>query len=999
MRASTVVAAALVSAALAAPEIDAARYAVTEVYNKGAALNPDGLPATAYLRPLDISADGAGNLYVLGGSPIQVLKIGPDGIVRRIGGGGTLAPATGLRATDVSILGAANQHLAADKAGNVYVSDRFRHQVYRFGADGLVTMIAGTGTRGFSGDGGPGPAAELNTPSDVAVDDAGNLYIADSLNRRVRRVAPDGTIQTVAGNGESVKSGDGGPATAAGLGGTWPLAVSSDGHLYFYDVTNPNSRLASIRRVNLTSGVIETFAGGVNPFGLGSTCKNDGVAPTAACFEELNGLAAGPDGALYFGERRLNGLTTRIRKVSGGTVSTVAGGNQHGISGDGGPAQAAFFSDVRALCSDLAGSLWLLDHLVVRKISGGRIETVAGAHSGPAIGEGGPLASSQLREIVAVTRDAQGNFCFADQHTHSVYRTAPDLSNLTRVAGTGFPGNGGDNGAAASSPLWDPIDVEADQAGNIYIADTSNGRVRKVTPNGQMTAVAGSDHPEPFFSEGMPARRADVWPVNLRLRNSGDLYIFTMDNQILRLAPGGTLHRYAGNGTYGYGGDGGPAVQAQFRNPFGIDFDVEGNGYVADLNNHRIRRIAANGTVTTVAGTGESGYSGEGGPATAAKLLRPSDVRVDAAGNILFFDAGNHRVRRINRDGTIQTVCGGGTGFENQWEATGIQMWGESTYPGSLHSDADGVLWVNDNARVMRLDPAQIFRNWVFNAASFVFGPVAPGEIITFYGEDIGPATLTKAAYSAGGQLDRTVAGTQVLFDGQPGPLVYVSKTVNSAVVPYSASGSVRMEVVVNGQRTNAINLTVAPSMPGVFTYSGGAGQIVAVNQDLKFNGAPEPAARGQWVTVFLTGQGVTTPVIGDGVLPSGPQWPAAAGGVSIKVGGVDVPPGDIWNGLIYQGVLQVNFRVPESAPAGGAAPLVVSVGEASSQAPATLAPGHFAKGTDCSVHFALRALGRYLRGFSGMPARMKPSCRSRQASRCLSDQPRFAITAYSPRR
>ncbi|HSW49090.1 MAG TPA: hypothetical protein VLH09_02900 [Bryobacteraceae bacterium] len=236
------------------------------------------------------------------------------------------------------------------------------------------------------------------------------------------------------------------------------------------------------------------------------------------------------------------------------------------------------------------------------------------------------------------------------------------------------------------------------------------------------------------------------------------------------------------------------------------------------------------------------------------------------------------------------------------------------------------------------MDPARLFSNWVYNCASFVHGPVAPGECFAFYGDDIGPGSLVSGAYSAEGNLSRSISGTQVLVNGNPVPVIFASKDFTSALMPYGISGTVRLEVQRPGGKTNGVDLAVAPTMPGLFTYAGGTGQVVAVNgENWTFNGAAAAATRGQWVTIFLTGQGEVTPAVGDGVLITGnPSWPSPVTPLRIQVGGVEVPAGDIWAGLTYQGVLQVNFKVPDSAPTG-VVTLLVTMGGASSQAGTTI--------------------------------------------------------------
>jgi len=319
-------------------------------------------------------------------------------------------------------------------------------------------------------------------------------------------------------------------------------------------------------------------------------------------------------------------------------------------------------------------------------------------------------------------------------------------------------------------------------------------------------------------------------------------------------------------------------------------------------------------------------------------LNQPSDVKVDTAGNVYVMDSMNNRLRRVSPQGTIETVAGGGSGFRNQAEATSIALWGLSEYFASLHLEPDGRLWLNDNFRLTRLETARLFTNWVYNCASFVSGGVAPGECVAFYGEDIGPDSLVQAAYDNNGNLARSAAGTEVLVNGVPAPMIFTSKDFNAFLMPYGILGAVTLEVRRPGGTTNSITLNVVPTMPGLFTYAGGTGQIVAVNaENLTFNGPSQPATRGQWMTIFATGQGQVTPQVGDGVaIPNLGPYPAPVAPVSITVGGVAVPSGDIWTGLTFQGVLQINFKVPEAAPAGDQ-PVVVTIGSASSQKSATV--------------------------------------------------------------
>ena len=506
----------------------------------------DGGPATAAQLniPRGVAVDGAGNLYIADRDNHSIRKVDAAGVISTVAGDGTLGfggdggPAVAAQLD--SPFG-----VALDAAGNLYIADRGNHSIRKVDPAGGISTVAGDGTRGFGGDGGPATAAQLYVPSGVAVDGAGNLYIADRGNRRIRKVDPAGVISTVAGDGTLGFGGDGGPATAAQL--NYPSGVAPDGAGNLYIADRDNHR---IRKVD-AAGAITTVAGG-GPVG-------DGGAATAAQLWSPNSVA--PDGAgnLYIADTRNN----RIRKVdSAGVISTVAGDGTRGFGGDGGPATAAQLWSPNSVAPDGAGNLYIADGVNnrIRKVdSAGVISTVA----------------AQLANPRGVALDGAGNLYIADFGNHRI-RKVDAAGMITTVAGDGTEGSGGDGGPAVAAQLNRPAGVAADGAGNLYIADFGNQRIRKVDSAGVISTVAA----QLFYPSGVAPDGA------------GNLYIADSGNQRIRkVDSAGVISTVAGDGRGGYSGDGGTATAARLSNPAGVAVDGSGNLYIADTGNHRIRRL------------------------------------------------------------------------------------------------------------------------------------------------------------------------------------------------------------------------------------------------------------------------------------------------------------------------------------------------------------------------------------------------------------------------
>lgn len=625
----------------------------------------DLLPATqAWLEsPRAVAIDAVGNFYIADWGHHRIRKVDAvTGTIHTIAGtgepglSGDSGPATEARVGFPATV-------AVDGQGNLYIPAGAA--VRKVDAmTGIISVVAGTGERGESGDGGPATEARLYA-GEVVLDVSGNLYIAG--RNRIRRVdGATGIINTVAGTGERGFDGDGGPASEAQLGEMRGLAVDGSGNLYIADYGNDR-----IRRVDGATGMISTVAGNGE-----SRYSGDGGPATEAGLSRLEGVAADRSGNVYAAD------WYRIRKVDAttGTIHTIAGTGERGYSGDGGPATEARVGLVEGVAVDGSGNIYIAAHNRVRKINAatGMIDTIAG---------GGQVDSfwarfGKLSRPRGLAVDGNGYVYIADFGNNRIRGVSAFKSDIITRAGTGEGGDSGDGRRATAARLGFPVGVAADAAGNIYMADTFNHRIRKVDAATRMiSTVAGTGRFGSFgdVGDGGPATEAMLaHPHDVAIDIAGNLYIADRGSSRIRKvdAATGTISTIAGTGgrfAHGYSGDGGPATEAKLRFPAGVAVDGSGNVYIADTLNSRIRKVdRATGTISTIAGTGRFGIgedNGDGGPATEAMLRHPEGVAVDTAGNVYIADPVSFGIRKVDAcTGMISTIAGTGqlgTGEDN----------------------------------------------------------------------------------------------------------------------------------------------------------------------------------------------------------------------------------------------------------------------------------------------------------------------------------------------
>jgi len=614
-------------------EVSAATGVITTVAGVGiAGYTGDGGQATdAELDyPTAIARDSSGDIFIAD-SLNNLIREVSGGVISTVAGNGNDGySGDGHEATAAEL--SSPSGVAVDSHGNLYIAD-FGNDVIREVSGGVINTVAGNGISGYTGDGHQATAAELSSPSGIAVDTSENLYIADSGNNVIREVSA-GVINTVAGDGTSGYSGDGQQATAAELAGPSAVAVSA-GTIYIADTYNDVIR-------EVSAGVINTVAGDGT-----SGYSGDGSQATGAELSNPSGVAVDSSGNIYIADTENN----VIREVSLGMIKTVAGDGFVTYSGDGGQASNAGLSNPASVTVDSAGNIYIADfyNSVVREVnaSSGVITTVAGDGTSGYSGDGQQATAAQLNEPTGVAVDAAGDIFIADSG-NNVIREVNTQGLINTIAGDGTAGYSGDGNPATAALLDEPEAVAVNASGNLYIADTGNNVIREVA-GGVINTIAGNGNYGDSGDGGSATAAELAGPTGVAVDASGgDLYIADTGNNLVREVSLSIINTVAGGGSPSSGiGDGGPATDAVLSDPGGVAVDSSGNLYIADTGDNVIREVNTHGVINTDAGNGTSGYGGDGGSATDAELNGPVGIAVDASANLYIADSGNNLVREV----------------------------------------------------------------------------------------------------------------------------------------------------------------------------------------------------------------------------------------------------------------------------------------------------------------------------------------------------------------
>jgi uncharacterized protein (TIGR03437 family) len=545
-------------------------------------------------------------------------------------------------------------------------------------------------------------------------------------------------------------------------------------------------------------------------------------------------------------------------------------------------------------------------------------------------GDGGPALSAQFNNPLRIAVDGAGNLYIADYNNFSVRKVDKTTGFVNSITGAGSIGFSGDGGTGIGAKLSNILDIVVDAAGNVYIADSLNSRVRRVDPAGNISTYAGTGS-RGYAGDGGAATGATLYfPAGLALDSAGNLYIADYGNATVRKVnkATGTISTVAGVGYSVFGsapGDGGLATRAYLSLPYSVGVDKAGNIYVGDIGTSSIRKIGLDSKINTYATNFVS-----------------QNFALDATGTIYFADYRTNTVQKILPGGTRLWIAGNGTAGWSGDGSPGTSA--QFTSPYGVAVDAAGAVYVADagNAVIRKLSPVAFSVGAVANAANLqAFGPpiagsgdaanpISAGEIVVVFGAGLGQDPLVVAT-PQGGLFPTTLGGTQVLFNGKAAPLVYASSGIVAAIVPYSVDGlsSVPVTVSFGGRVSRAATVPVAPTAPGIFTSdASGSGQGAVLNQDGNLNSTSNPARIGSIITLYATGEGQTSPGGVDGKLATDPTLPAPVQNVSVKIGGL---PGVLtYYGAaptLVAGVMQVNVQIPAGFAPSNSIPVVLTVG------------------------------------------------------------------------
>jgi len=651
----------------------------------------DGSGNTArFSRPNSLVVDGNGNIYVADT---------PNGTIRKITSGGVVTTLAGsaLNLGSADGTGAAAQFnqpwgITIDNNGNLFVADRVNCTIRKITPTGVVTTFAGSAGLQGTAD-GVGNSARFYEPTGVVADADNNLFVTDTTNCTIRKITPAGLVTTLAGLAGNSGIGDG-SGTLARFGYPTGIAIDGSGNLFVTD--SPSD---TIRKVT-ASGIVTTLAGTAGVAG-----SADGTG-SAARFNYPNGVAVDSSGNVYVADSN----SSTIRKItSSGAVTTLLG--TYGILGSAdGTGNAAQFNQPYGIAVDANGNLFIADssnNTIRKAASNNSVTTLAGSPPGTG-SQNGPVSSARFASPYGVVVDNSGNLFVSDSGSNTIRKIAGGI--VTTLAGTvGTVGNL--DGTGTSAMFSSPTGIAIDGNGNLIVADTGNNTIRKVTPSGVVSTLAGTAGTS-GSQDGTGSAAQFKAPKGVAIGGNGYIYVADSGNDTIReITPAGVVSTIAGQappqgvsypiglGPVSVDGTGPAAV---FVTPTGIVADSGGNLYVADSESDTIRKVAPGGVVTTIAGAPGLGYFTAGGDvdstsADSARFKTPTGIAMDGSGNLFVADAGNNSIRMISESGAVTTLAGNAKNNSGSEAVDGTGIYAQFFTPTGLAVAANGNLYVADS--------------------------------------------------------------------------------------------------------------------------------------------------------------------------------------------------------------------------------------------------------------------------------------------------------------
>ncbi|HEY4248540.1 MAG TPA: hypothetical protein VGM64_17075 [Lacunisphaera sp.] len=816
--------------------------------------------AALFFRPTGLAVDGSGSIYVADSGNNTIRKITNAGVVTTVAG---LAGTFGHTDTDTTA-GIAGLFynptaVAIDASGTIYVADTNNNTIRKISSTGVVTTFAGVAET-YGGTDGNGTAARFNGPSALVFDSSGNLYVADELNHAIRKITPNGDVTTVAGLAGTPGIVDG-SAGAARFNHPSGLTFDGAGNLYVADYGN-----SLIRKISST-GVVTTVAG---VSGIAGALDGQGYNLTPALLSNPSGTTVGAGGNVYVADTANN----LIRQITpAGVVSTFAGNINLIDSRDGTGSSAGFFSP-NGLTSDASGNLYVADTAsqLIRKITTtGVVTTIAGTLATPGNADGnGTAATFNFPSSVAV--DAAGSVVYvADYNNHVIRKIVTATGDVTTFAGTaGIAGSADGQGATARFNF--PRGVAIDSGGYVYVADSGNDVIRRISPSGQVQTLAGSAGAAGSSDGSGSAARFDG-PSGIAVDAAFNVYVADTNNSTIRLITSAGVVSTIGGVAGSTSNVDGVGTAARFNHPAGLSIDASGNLYIADSRNHTIRigftatsggsgGTTGGGTTGGTGGAGGTGGTGGGNGGTGGTggttgtgtgfLMHPGGIALNIVGGLYVADTSNNSIKSVAPDYTV-TVLAGKDGTAGSANGTGTAATFNS--PTGMVTDGVGNIFLCDtgNGTIREITSTGVVttlagsssvrgsQDGTGNAAQFSSPTgIAMDSLGNLYVSDSGNSTIRKItsagvvttfAGTAKSVGDADGLGTAARFNNPTGMIInpstnflYIADTNNDTIRAINTADITTSTVVTNADGTTTTTTTVLAPAGTVTTIAGSPG-------------------------------------------------------------------------------------------------------------------------------------------------------------------------------